>query len=840
MGLITTDNYDIANAQNVKEPVLVLQIEGLPYVFASNQVFTTLRYDDSGVNYDGTYDYDGLRTLAKNKIKTYIDRKGSSSTISQKLEQWDGKASVETMNITLVDVNGEVTKLLSPGYVLDEIINKKVKVYFGYTTVSYPQDYVKIFTGYINDVQISQGKVQLLFTDPSSKRKQVLFNASTTVLTADMLGGTTTVNVVSTSQLYQPILDGAGNSDSGVTVGLHIGDEIITYNQANVTSNQITNVTRGAYGTAVQDHAINDQVECFIRLQDNPVTMALKLQLSGWNGPFVTGLPIRGIINADDGLTIADTITFPVGVDVVRDHGVVLGDYVVLSGFTGSNNGTFTIREFLNDNKTVVLNPPGLLTQENPPTNGNLAGSVAFRSKYDTYPKTAGLGLTPDDVFVERHEYLRDTFVQVGFDMKVIGSESSGKEFLEKNILKVIGGYALTQGSRISMGLTHPPLSNDLTKQVSHANVINPKNIVVRRGLNTRFFYNEVVFQYAHDPIKNEFKKSLRIIDADAQHRMHQVSVLAVDCKGLADSPATVTYLTQRAARILLRHRFSAETIELQTIFGTGHTVDGGDTVVLTDNELNPVLKIANTETGGKTVINRVMEVQERSIDLTAGTTKMVLLSNLGFSFSDRYAVIGPSSQIESGFSTTRFKIKDSYYTKFPGAEYKKWKEYQGLKVKIHNADFTQVGTSAFTLDTSDPNIIILGTALSFVPSTDMIMTMADYDETSSSSQSAFKNAYAYLDAVSTIASGSSSTVFTLSAGAGAKYLTSGQIVYVQSPDGSRNSPDVKIISRIADQVTVGPIFPGSSASDLGFTPLAGDFLNLAGFKDGGAGYRLL
>jgi hypothetical protein len=178
MAKVTTSNYDIQNAQNTKEPVIILEIEGLPFRFSSNTVYTKIRYDDPGVYYDGTYVYDGLRPISSNLMKSYIDRKGSFSTISQKLEQWDGKSSVETLSIKLVDVGGLVTQVITPGSIIEEILNRRVKVYFGYQDISFPEDYIRLFTGYINSYKAMQGSVLLQFTDPSSKRKQAIFNSS--------------------------------------------------------------------------------------------------------------------------------------------------------------------------------------------------------------------------------------------------------------------------------------------------------------------------------------------------------------------------------------------------------------------------------------------------------------------------------------------------------------------------------------------------------------------------------------------------------------------------------------------------------------------------------------
>ena len=291
MGKITSANYDIANAQNVKEPIIVLEIEDVPFVLSSAKVYTTIRYDDPDVYYDGTYVYDGLRPLADDKQKNLIDRKGSFSTISQKLEQWDGKSSVETCNIKLVDKDGLITQLLTPGVIVDEILNKKCKIWFGYKSLSYPEDYIRLFTGYINNYSMGQGSCSLTFTDPSAKRKVRLFNGSTSTLTNPITNTNTTIVMSSTTNLYQTILDAKGNADAGVTIGIVIEDEIIYYENADISSGTtLINVTRGARGTVAAAHDAGQEIKCFIELTDNPINIAQKVMLSGWNGPWLDNL----------------------------------------------------------------------------------------------------------------------------------------------------------------------------------------------------------------------------------------------------------------------------------------------------------------------------------------------------------------------------------------------------------------------------------------------------------------------------------------------------------------------------------------------------------------------
>jgi hypothetical protein len=368
---------------------------------------------------------------------------------------------------------------------------------------------------------------------------------------------------------------------------------------------------------------------------------------------------------------------------------------------------------------------------------------------------------------------------------------------------------------------------------------VSAKDIEVERGLNTRFFYNEVLFQYNYSVLTGQYNNTLRIIDADAQARMDQVSVLEIACPFLDDSPYSVTQMTASANRLLQRYKYSAETISLSVFFGTGHTIDAGDVVVLTD-AVPPVLQIANTETGTRGVYDRIMEVQERSIDVSGSRTKLKLLSNNGFSVSDRYGVVGPSSLIDGTYpltSSTQFKIKDSFGAIYPGAEYLKWSKYVGSKIRVHNSDYTIDEETYFTLDPGNQFVMLLDPALSFTPTNDMIVEFSKYDQSSALVNSLVKQTFVALDPSSLIASGSSSTVFVLQTGLGSLYKV-GQYVYVHNDSYTFFSSNVVIDSIVGDIITIRPSYNGGP--DLGFTPASGYRMELAGFLDGGAGYKLI
>lgn len=840
MGISTNANYEVANRQLQKEPVIVFKIDGIDTLFSSTTIYKTLNYDDTGITYDSGYVYDQL--VAVDNVKTLIDRKGSFASISQKLEQWDGRASIGTFNIRMIDYRQLMTQICTPGLLLEEILNRKVSIYFGYTTISFPQDYLLLFRGYVNNLTLEQGAVKFDFTDPSSKRKTSLFSATDTTLTTPIIISDTTLTVGSTSKFYQTILNAKGIADDTITIGLVIDDkEIVTYTNADIISGTQINVVRGQFGTLAQNFDADSKVTNFIYFVDNAINIALKVQLSGWNDSWKKNIPLRSIVNDDNGNNIPDSITFAVGVDVVRDFGFSIGDFITLSDSPESpNNAVFTVADFFNENRSIKVLETGILVQENPGA-GNLDTIAAIRSKYDVYPLDAGLGLTTDDVFVTQHEMVRDVFVQNTYKMAVKGVEASGKEWIEKHLYKPVGAYSLTQGARISVGSTHPPLVDDLTKILDHRNIIDAKGITVSRGLNSRFFYNEILFQYSYNPLDGTLQRTLIVDDSESINRMEGlISTLVIECRGFDDSDNSRREMTARANRLLQRYRFGAEIIKVKSFFGVGHTLDAGDVVVLTDATPS-VLQISNTVTGTRGVYDRIMEVQERQIGLSSGIVDLTLLANNGFNISDRYGVVGPSDYIDETYvnTTTKIKYKDSFFTSTPTAEYKKWIPYQGSKIRVHNIDYSDDAETFFTLDLVDQYVMHLDPPLPFTPGDGYVIEFSEYDDSSVDINSLVKASFPALDPLGLIDSASSETVFTLQTGYAAKFQI-GEVVYVASPDFVNFSPDVKITNIVGDVVTIGPIFSTGGNDNLGYIPSNGDLLMLGGFTDGGQGYRYI
>src|SRR6516162_5025927 len=155
-------NYLLFNAQQSKQLAIVMKIEGIPDLFGISDTFTTVRYGDLGLVYGlpGLV-YGGLRKVGGANgvggIKSYI-MLDQGMVIQQRIEPEQGRGNIGTLTMTLIDKNGEVSFLLAPGNVVDEIMcSKQVTIYIGFQQTSYPEDYVILYRGYITSIDCPPG-----------------------------------------------------------------------------------------------------------------------------------------------------------------------------------------------------------------------------------------------------------------------------------------------------------------------------------------------------------------------------------------------------------------------------------------------------------------------------------------------------------------------------------------------------------------------------------------------------------------------------------------------------------------------------------------------------------
>jgi hypothetical protein len=813
-----------------KQVNLVFEMEGASDVLftlglTQSQIYygqPNLNYGEEGIVYGG-YTSDG-------RSRQYIMTE-SNLTISQVVEPEQGRASVSTMSFNFADVDGFVTEFFSKNQAVDEPLgNKLVKVRLGYGETNFPTDYFTVFRGYVTGVKSMPGKIAVQLSDANAKRRGQTFFNGTTTLSTGLTAVQTTIPVASSNDFFVPIFGPAGTVDTGVKTYLGIGDEWIQTSTApsDFTATQFNNVVRGARGTTAAIQTIGDDVRGALQLEDNSITMALKIMMSGWNGPWKTDQTIKGLVDTLSDLgNISNAIILPDDLNGTDDLGLVLGDYITISGSGLGNNVTTTV--------TGILSSPGFLNNIILTANTFVAESssslrIAIRSKYDVYPTACGMRLTPAEVDVDTFEEIRDLFLSTSeYDMRFfITDPTSGKEFIEKEILLPVGSYSVTRLGKLSMNITLPPIGNSDLAILDGNSVVNAQTISIDRSLNTRRYFNEV--QYEYDKADDgEFRSKRVVLDSTSLSLVAISSVLPIKASGVKTDLGADTLVERRGSFLIQRYAGAAVYLEMQCNWGVGSLIEAGDVVYVVDNG---DLQISNFESGQRNLGEVYLEAISVRKDVKTGIVTLGLLAGLQYLAGDRFGTISPSSLIvASGSSTTEIEITPSFGAVYGTAESRKWEQSVRQGVLIHSQDWSVqyerqlvgVNATAFNKLTIDP-------ALPVIPCDNWVVDVAFYPTTTNPATNATnKLLYASQTPSVQIVSVNSQSQVVVAASDQDKFLV-GQPILSHTLSYSSLSEDTTITGVSGNIVSVSPQFS--------YLPSAGDYLELIGYRDGGRPYR--
>lgn len=829
-----SDNYLLYNALGTKKIVIAVQIEGLTTILTSTDLNKRVRYGDAGLYYGKPgLVYGGLEPYSDYKSILSLD--GSSLTISQRLEPEQGRGAIAMLTLSFIDKDQFMTQLISPGVLLDDIMGKPVKIYVGYQEIAFPEDYTVMFRGRVSSVTSQSGRISLQFSDPNMvRRQQILYMGKTTLLN-NLSTGATDIPVASNADFFEQILGPAGTYDPAIKTYIQIdsSNEIIEYPATGFAATGFTGCLRGSRGTAAATAAAGDGVSASIEITDHAIDMALKMMLSGWAGPYRSGITISSLVSTTDPLVTSQPglIVLGGGKSADRDFGIAVGDYVTVSGSAPSGNNIQTQVLELIDTTTGPSN--AIVTTATFTAEVASSAVMSVRSQYDTYPITCGVKLPGDEVDVVQHIYIKDTFM--GSDENQMrffftSQEDSCKSFIESQLWLPAACYSLTRFGRISLQLTHAPLADERLQFLTGDNVQNPANIQVTRGLNNRKFFNSVNWTYDYDDAGSP-ASVLQSIDTDSVTLIGVSTVLPIDARGIRSEFGTQTVIDRRTNFLLSRYKNGALLLKIMVNWAVGSLIESGDVVAVKDGG---VLQIANLVTGSRNLGTQLFEVINRELDMKAGQVTLELVSGLGADATDRYATISPSSVIQPGSSLTQIVIADSFGALFPSQEYRKWQSYSGVRIKIHDTDYVTSATATLTgLNGANPNILTVS-GLATAPTAGMIVDIDDYSiSTDPLDQQVVKAVHAYQSPRITITGGVSTSAFTVASGDIGKFME-GFPISVHNESFSVAAPETTVLTIDTGTNTV------TAASSLGFTPASGYFVELLGFADGTASYRYI
>lgn len=703
---LTTVSRQILST-NRKMPSIVVEFDGITELFTNASIVSVRRFDDTDLEFDdGWYLDTNYPNADEQPLLSFTGLGGTTTKIDAKIDPDLGIGEgVNSMQISIADDKKGTLISLFATY---EFLARKVRIKVSPDSERsiYPNDYVTVFRGIVDEINFESGTILFNVSHPDQKKRQTIFVEGITKISGALDNSTTTITVIDTGDFLTGITGPDGNNDSAFSSYIRIDDEIIRY--TGKTSTTFTGCTRGALGTTAATHDDEAEVKSFYTLEDNAIDLACKIMLSGWSGYFKTGVSVTTFSAGSNEIYFAAQ-------DLVDLYGLTVGDYVTISGATnGSNNVSlktiFSIEVDDEKNTTIILNDTTLVSE------GSTSATASFRSRYDTLP--SGLKMTPDEVDVDGHEYLRSSFLSTA-DMLFYLKETidDAKDFINKEIYRPIAAYNVPRETKSSVGYTIPPLPTETPITVDTSNIKNPEKIRKKRQLG-RSFYNAILYKFNEDTLENEFNSGLFTISAESKARIPiDAKVFTVESKGLRNA----NLCNSASNRRLSRYKFAASQIQnLKTTFGAGYATDVGDKIIVDGTSL----KIPDESAGTKTSEARLYEILHKSLDLKTGDVTFTVLDT-NFSLNNRYGLISPASYIASVANDKTFTIQQSHA--WTTNEYKKWRDFVGASVRIRTVDYSSHATGV--LKTVESDTIILENDLAITPSAGMIMEYSSYPD---------------------------------------------------------------------------------------------------------------
>ncbi len=234
MSLTPPPNFLIYNNQNSKLMAIVVDIDGLDYL-SSTPVGRPLQYGDPYNYGDPGLLYGQLVPVGSKSgdrgQRVLIEPNGSTMSIQQTLEPESGRASISSMSMSFVDKDQYMTRAVSSGPIVDEILGRQVKIWFGYANTRFPDDYFVLWRGRVGQVNAGVGKISMQFLDPNVVRRQEIFYTAQSTLLDAVGSGDTAIPIVSYNAFTQKVTGPDGLYDVTVRTFLKIDDEFIEYQQ---------------------------------------------------------------------------------------------------------------------------------------------------------------------------------------------------------------------------------------------------------------------------------------------------------------------------------------------------------------------------------------------------------------------------------------------------------------------------------------------------------------------------------------------------------------------------------------------------------------------------------
>ena len=717
MAFETTIRTRQAAEKIVKSPNLVLCIDGVDTKYGVLNITKVIRIGDPDLFIDGTWVIGGFRSLEDQLSAFSLD--GSTTTIKQQLDIDKGRgSSISSMEIALIDFNKAISELVSPGVIVEDVLGRRCQVYLGFAdNTSFPEDYIVIFRGIVDDIKAEQGVVKLNIAHPDQKKRQRVYPKIETQLDGAIDASQTTIDVVTTSNYLLRTSGPDGVPDTSFSSYIKIDDEIIEY--TGLTATSFTGCVRGSLGTIAATHDDEATAESYYRLEGNVIDLALKIMLSGWQGSNFEDIEVSNFNILGDGSSVSNAIYIS-GVNIETNYGMTVGDYITTTGATnGANNVTNKlITELSVDDlgSYIVIDGVSFVDEVDSPA------VMEVRSQYDTLP--AGLKMSTDEVDIAEHLRIQQLFLSsFNYDFYLKDTIENALEFLEQQIYKPAGAYSIPRKARSSLGYFVGPLPSASTIILNDTNITNPNKLKIRRTINKNFF-NTIVYKYEVDPLEDKYLRGILTASSDSLNRIPiGTRALVIEAEGMRQSLFGSNNAQIASNRRIDRFKFGSEFLESVNItYEYGFNIEIGDIIILDGSNLN----LIDSTTGERNKPPKFFEIINKTLNIKSGLVTLDLIDT-GFDGFQRYGLIGISSRVKEGISNTRFVIEKAYRSPYGASEYKKWDRFSLTRVKVRSNDFTTRYAQSYITNISG-NIITVSDDLGFTPLAGDIMELSQYD----------------------------------------------------------------------------------------------------------------
>jgi hypothetical protein len=789
-----------------KTPQLILIIEGIPFKFSTDTVLVNAFFDQDFL-FDDVLFFD--TPVRDETSRDFVSFEGTTNTLAQQLILDKGGAgSIQSFTINLVNRNSELDEYFKSGNFVPDLLGAQAQVFSGFKGGAFPNDYVLLFSGFIDSFQVKHGAYLLNVAHPDQLKRQEILNPAYSELTAPITNVQTTITVGSTEGFLIPTPE----QEQNFLAYIQIDDEIIKLTPS-IASTEFQNVLRNQLRTAAAAHDDEAEVKSFYRIIGKPIDLYLKLMLSG-SGIYKSGVASDRFVSYDGVKTISNAVFFQE--DIFFLYNIQEGDFITISGSQDNDHVDALILDtgFVDGFYYVIVDQ--VLISES-----DSSALCSFKSQFDTMP--VGLGMKPNQIDIDGIKELETLIGSSLPDVDIfIRDEINVKEWTEKELFKPLGLYAVPKKGRSSIGATLPPLNSGQTILVNQDTIINMTQLSVRRSTQKNL-YNTIVYKFEEKSIDSgKYRAGLIISSEDSFNRIKTGNKqLIIEANSLRDNTVTRSLIRRQAERLLDKYKFAPQYIEgIQLLYKDGYQLEVGDVVVFGGNET----KIPNTETGEPLFRETLMEVINKKVDLKAGRVTLDLI-NSAFEINGRFVVFSPASKIIGQSAPNAVVLEQSFAYDPSKDEFEKWLEFKGKLVRIRNEDFSQVQILKIAqYNFSSNNEIVFNEPITITLDETSILDCPDYDDASDYQKISYGSMNPQDEVLDIISADE------IEVADGSLYFE-GSIVTIHSNDYAFQSDEIEVVSIIGNIIE----FNQNHGASIGHK------IDLIGFsQDDGLPYRYI